>query len=280
MVIADVGDNRVREVSSSGIVSTLAGTGTMCPATTNACGDGAAATSAMLNGPSGVVFEANGNVLVADTSDHRVREVTAAGTIRTIAGTGTPCAAPTSPCGDGDAADGSQLNVPLGLAIDPAGNVLVTDLADSRIRWLTGPQAGPGGAPGTPGGAGPQGPAGPQGSQGPQGAPGASGKVELVTCKQKTKTVIKKVKGKRRKVKVTFQQCTVKLVSGTVTFKTAALDTLSRGGVVYAQGVATSAAGGGSQLLLVGRRTLTPGRYTLTIHGTHSRARRTTITLR
>jgi hypothetical protein len=66
------------------------------------------------------------------------------------------------------------------------------------------------------GSAAPQGPTGVAGSQGPPG------KTELVTCKAVTRTVTKVIKHKRRKVHVRQRQCTAKLISGTVKFKTAA----------------------------------------------------------
>jgi hypothetical protein len=108
--------------------------------------------------------------------------------------------------------------------------------------------AGPTGEKGAGGAAGAQGPAGPPGAQGPAGP---AGKVELVTCQ--------KVKRK--------QHCTIKLVSGTVTFTTAGLAaqaTLSRHGMVYAAGTARTVHGRMSLRLLPVRR-LRPGRYTLTL---------------
>jgi hypothetical protein len=107
------------------------------------------------------------------------------------------------------------------------------------------------------GGSLPQGPAGAPGATGP---PGPAGKVELVTCK----TVTKKVKGRLHKV----NQCSAKLVSGTVKFTTMAAvvhATLSRGGVIYATGARVPAAGGGSLLVLGDSRHVSAGAYTLTL---------------
>jgi hypothetical protein len=98
---------------------------------------------------------------------------------------------------------------------------------------------------------------GTDGAQGPPGTPGAAGKVELISCK----TVIKKVKGHRRKV----QKCTGKLISGTVKFTTttaANQATLSRAGVVYAHGESVDV-GGGTELVLSRQHALRPGVYTL-----------------
>jgi hypothetical protein len=115
---------------------------------------------------------------------------------------------------------------------------------------------GTNGSNGERGGQGPAGPAGLQGSVGPQGPPGPAGQVELVTCK----TV--------KKGKKSVQQCTTKLVSGTVKFTAAgasAQATLSRHGAVYAAGTARSSAYGRMSLRLTPLRRLRPGRYMLTL---------------
>jgi hypothetical protein len=111
--------------------------------------------------------------------------------------------------------------------------------------------------------AGPVGAAGPPGHQ---GSAGPAGQVELVTCKPVTKTVTRQVHGKPRNVKVTTQVCTVKLVSGPVTFTTtgAARAALDRGGVVYARGLARST-GGTVRLAMTIYRPLRHGHYTLRV---------------
>jgi trimeric autotransporter adhesin len=136
LYIADVADHRIRKVSG-GVITTIAGTGTSCSPTTDPCGDGGAATSAKLNIPRNVAVDGAGNVYIGDTGDHRVRKVTA-GTITTIAGTGTACSPTTDPCGDGGAATSANLNTPRGVAVDGAGNVYIADGADRRIRKITG----------------------------------------------------------------------------------------------------------------------------------------------
>jgi hypothetical protein len=125
-------------------------------------------------------------------------------------------------------------------------------------------------ATGAPGPVGPQGPIGPSGvagAAGPAGKQGPAGDIELVTCKNVTVTVIKKVKGKNKKVKVTRQKCTGKLVSGTVKFTTTGAivkATLSRAGDIYATGT-VSLNGSRAQGALKVRRRITRGRYTLTL---------------
>ena len=111
--------------------------------------------------------------------------------------------------------------------------------------------------------AGPQGPVGPQGPAGPRGPAGNAGQIELVTCKTVTKT--KKVHGKKRKVKQ--QQCSAKLVSGTVKLPSAdstAQATVSRAGHVYARGIALHGREG-TRLVLTADARLKSGRYTLTL---------------
>jgi len=108
----------------------------------------------------------------------------------------------------------------------------------------------------------------PQGPRGLTGPAGSNGEIELITCKSVTKTVTRKVHGKSKKVKVTVQKCTGKLVSGPVSFTiggAADKATISRAGVVYARGISVAAGAGRSQLLLTRSRSLRRGWYTLTL---------------
>src|SRR5437899_2377242 len=90
---------------------TIAGNGSHCasPSTTT-CGDGPTATSAQLNQPEGVAVDGAGNVYIADSADNKIRKLTPTGAISTIAGNGSPCASPTTSCGDGATATSAQLN--------------------------------------------------------------------------------------------------------------------------------------------------------------------------
>ena len=183
--IADWGDDKIRKLTPGGAISTIAGNGTACADPTSSCGDGPTATAANLNQPFGVAVDAAGNVYFADEANSKVRKVTPAGAISTIAGNGTDCAnAPA--CGDGGAATAASLDDPEGVAVDAAGqNVFVADSDSDMIRWIAGPQAGP------------LGPQGPPGAAGPQGPPG---KDATATCK------VKKAKGTKVKVKCTVAQ--------------------------------------------------------------------------
>ena len=139
MYIADYSNHRIRKVTvSTGIISTIAGTGTA-----SYSGDGGAATSAGLYYPTGIVLDASGtqvyyyqsfrtyffhfllpldalgNVYIADFSNNCIRKVTiSTGFIITIAGTGTSG----SFSGDGGAATGATLKCPRGVALDSVGN--------------------------------------------------------------------------------------------------------------------------------------------------------------
>jgi hypothetical protein len=111
--IADHGNHRIRKVTvSTGIISTIAGTGT-----NGYSGDNGAATSAALYWPSGVVLDTAGDVYIADTYNYRIRKVTiSTGIITTFAGTGT-----NSYSGDNGPATSATLSLPRGVALDSAG---------------------------------------------------------------------------------------------------------------------------------------------------------------
>ena len=134
LVIADYGDNRLRNINlNTGIITTVAGTGTACGTVTATCGDGGQATSAQLNGPIGVGVDILGDYFIADSNDNRIRELSAlTGVLTTIAGSGAACSS--SPCGDGGQATSAQLNSPMTATADPAGNIYIADLNDNTIR--------------------------------------------------------------------------------------------------------------------------------------------------
>ena len=113
MYIADRNNHRIRKVTvSTGIISTIAGTGT-----SSYSGDNGAATSASLYIPLGVGLDTAGNVYIADTSNHRIRKVTiSTGIITTFAGTGGA-----SYGGDNGPATSATLYYPYEVAVDSAG---------------------------------------------------------------------------------------------------------------------------------------------------------------
>ncbi len=129
--IADTDNHRVREVAAAtGIITTVAGTGTQCSPSSAACGDGGAAISAQLADPNGIFVDATENIYIADTGDNRVRQVTASnGNISTVAGTGDPGYA-----GDGAAASGAQLAGPSSVFVDVSGNIFIVDRENFVVR--------------------------------------------------------------------------------------------------------------------------------------------------
>ena len=122
--VADTNNNRIRRiVAATGLVSTLAGSGTYGYAD----GPGAAA---QFSSPTGVACDGRGNVFVADANNHRIRGIVAAtGVVSTLAGTGTQGFA------DGTGIS-AQFNRPQGVACDASGTVYVADIGNSRIRVL------------------------------------------------------------------------------------------------------------------------------------------------
>jgi uncharacterized protein (TIGR03437 family) len=117
-------DQRIRKVDASGVVRTVAGNGTP-----GFSGDGGPATTGSLYYPEGITVDGAGNLYIADSYNHRIRKVSAAGVISTVAGDG---AAGFS--GDGGPATRASLNFPSGVTTDPAGNLYITDLWNDRIR--------------------------------------------------------------------------------------------------------------------------------------------------
>ena len=130
LFIADSSNHRIRRVhGQSGVITTVAGTGTF-----GFSGDGGAATSAELGAPSGVFADGLGNLLIADSSNHRIRRVDGqTGVITTVAGTGTQGFS-----GDGGAATTAELGAPNGVFADGLGNLFVADSFNDRIRRVDG----------------------------------------------------------------------------------------------------------------------------------------------
>jgi glucose/arabinose dehydrogenase len=123
-LIADASNARVRRVSSAGTITTVAGNGTY-----TFSGDGGPATAAGLRAPLGVAPTADGGYLIADAGTARIRRVSPAGTITTVAGTGTP-----GYSGDGGPATAAQLYAPSGVVAMPDGGFLIADTGNSRVR--------------------------------------------------------------------------------------------------------------------------------------------------
>ncbi len=126
LFIADTLNRRIRKVTPDGTISTAAGTGDA-----GNTGDGGAATAARLQQPAGVAVDDNGNIFISDTGNHSIRQVTADGTIRTIAGQGAA-----GYSGDGGPATAAMLHSPEGVVLDGAGDLYFADSGNQRVRRL------------------------------------------------------------------------------------------------------------------------------------------------
>jgi sugar lactone lactonase YvrE len=144
--IADQYNHIIREViASTGFISTVAGQ----PQSAGYVSDGVPATTTNLYYPTGVAIDNEGNLIIADQYDQRIRLVACVtktstggtcappsgdtiGDIYTIAGDGTACS--TLPCGNGGLATSATLYYPDGVAMDSAGNVYISDTSDQMIR--------------------------------------------------------------------------------------------------------------------------------------------------
>lgn len=118
--VADTSNHRVRKLTPTGQLTTLAGDGTPGFA------DGPGATARFTN-PQGVAVDTAGNLYVADAGNHRIRKISAAGVVSTLAGEGSPAFS------DGPGAT-ARFSTPVGVAVDGAGNLYVADRDNHRVR--------------------------------------------------------------------------------------------------------------------------------------------------
>jgi hypothetical protein len=124
LYISDVGAHRVLKLTPAGRLTVIAGTGEG-----GFGGDGGPAAQAALFAPHDLAFDAEGNLLIADTLNHRVRRVDRQGVITTVAGNGKA-----EYSGDGGPALAASLNNPQGLALDRDGNILIADTYNHVVR--------------------------------------------------------------------------------------------------------------------------------------------------
>ena len=114
ILLADVGNYRVRKISA-GNVNTVAGTSIL---------DGIPATTAFLNQPDGLLLDGKGGVVIADTSDSRVRAVPSTGVIANLTGTGVR------------GSDAGELFFPSGMTYDSLGNLFIADTSNDRVMKI------------------------------------------------------------------------------------------------------------------------------------------------
>ena len=121
--IADYSGSRIRKINTSGIISTIAGTGTP-----GFSGDGSLAVNAQVKNPSTIVLDASGNIFFTDDGNLRIRKINTSGIISTVAGSGT-----SAYYSDGTVATSAGLNTPQGLAVDATGNIFFSDGVANRV---------------------------------------------------------------------------------------------------------------------------------------------------
>lgn len=124
LFVADEANDVIRRISAAGTISTVAGKGVP-----GYSGDNGPATSARLDAPQGIAFDAAGNLYIADSGNHVVRKINGGGTITTVAGTGT------AGFNAGDVvATAAQLSSPNAIAIGNTGKIYISDGGNLRIR--------------------------------------------------------------------------------------------------------------------------------------------------
>ena len=136
--VADSSNNTIRKITPAGVVTTLAGTGSVKgsingtggPAMFNGSADGTGA-AARFNSPIGVATDASGNVYAADFANNTIRKITPAGVVTTLAGT-----AGSSRSADGTGSE-ARFGDPTGVTTDAGGNLYVADANNHTIRKIT-----------------------------------------------------------------------------------------------------------------------------------------------
>jgi sugar lactone lactonase YvrE len=138
LYIADSGNNVIRRVSTSGVITTVAGD----VAADNASGglggfsgDGGPATQARLDSPQGIALDQAGDLFIADTFNNAVREVTPGGTISTVVNT----TAKKGSSGNGGPAGAAELNTPFAVSVDAStADLYIADTSNNKVRVVTG----------------------------------------------------------------------------------------------------------------------------------------------
>ncbi len=124
LIVADQQNNRIRQISPSGVITTIAGNGQH-----NLYAPGIPATASPMDWPSSLAVDASGAIYFAELHGNRVAKIGSDGRLATVAGTAFPGSA-----GDGSQATAAQLRKPAGIAVDRAGNVYIADTGNHRVR--------------------------------------------------------------------------------------------------------------------------------------------------
>jgi sugar lactone lactonase YvrE len=127
LYISDLLDNRIRMVSTEGIITTFAGNGTA-----GFSGDGGPANQAMLNYPQGIAFDTKGDLIIADRGNNRLRMVSPNGIITTIAGNGTSAST-----GNGGQATAASVKDPFQVTTDSEGDIFLVESTAETVRRIS-----------------------------------------------------------------------------------------------------------------------------------------------
>jgi sugar lactone lactonase YvrE len=126
LYISDIGTHQILKLTRDGRLTVFAGVGEP-----GFAGDGGPASQARFFAPHDITFDPDGNLLVADSLNHRIRRIDSRGIISTIAGTGV-----SGYSGDGGPASQAQFNGPQAINVDPKGNLLVADTYNHVARRI------------------------------------------------------------------------------------------------------------------------------------------------
>jgi sugar lactone lactonase YvrE len=126
LYVSDSFNNRIRKIAPDGTVTTVAGNGTAGYNTTDT-----PAAEAEFYAPQGLAVDAQGNIFVADMGNNVIREITAGGVVKTVAGNGIAGYV------DGAALTAAEFRSPVAVALDQNGNIFVADRDNNMIRKIT-----------------------------------------------------------------------------------------------------------------------------------------------
>jgi sugar lactone lactonase YvrE len=124
ILFTDQGNYRVRKIDNQGIITTIAGTGTM-----GYSGDGGSAINASFSSMYGLALDRAGNIYICDQGNNVIRKIDTAGIVTTVAGNGTAGFS-----GDGGPATQAMLNFPFAVLPDGSGNLYIGDFSNNRVR--------------------------------------------------------------------------------------------------------------------------------------------------